>query len=485
MDASGNEAGAAEPVIMPKADADPTAKAVEYKKSGNKHLLARRFGEAIDEYTKGIEVCNDPEVVGPILGNRSQAYRRSGDFKAALEDANRAVSIFPSYARAHLRKAYALRELKDWVECQKCIETAFSMNLSFKGDDEKNMDILLKKCKNNQKQAEERAQIELIMAKLKGKWNGAIPAELGGGSQELDFKSERKVILTVPARQMDADLKLDVTKDPMWMDITIKIPTEQGLIPHVMPHLFRFNEDNSQIDLMGPEDHDILPGRPTRRASRIDKESKSYVKFTKGAASATPEEKKVMSIVDELKGKGDEDKMIRLANMLSKRLCDAMEKDGFKFEEPQPHWPEEMIKEKCSRMLEMSRYIFLLEKHFGQTLHNNLMGMVKGTLLIRSPKLKSVIVTLRQNMVACGMHKDEPAQPPSTPPQQSPSTADDGFQNHMLSDKQTEEKRRGSETRPKSSNVSLILVGAAAVATALGALYFFIGGRRNKKRSSF
>mmetsp|Transcript_30143 Transcript_30143/g.53001 ORF Transcript_30143/g.53001 Transcript_30143/m.53001 type:complete len:501 (+) Transcript_30143:3-1505(+) len=462
--------------------------AIDFKNQGNEQLKKKNLKEAIASYTKGIEACSKPEIRGPILGNRSQAHRRLRDFKNALADANEAVQIFPNYARGHVRKAYVLREMKEWKDCKTAIEDAFSLGLEFKDDDERNMKALLSKSAKFIKQAETAERLALIFSKLKGKWNGAVPEELGGGSQELDFKSETEVILTVPAKQLSARLKLDVTQEPMWLDITIPIPTNTGqTIEHMMPHLFEFNEDFTDLHLMGPPDQGLQPGFPLRRPDSIDKESKSYVLMKRGAAAATPEEKEVEMAVEETKGKGEDARVLKYCQLMSKKLGDAIRETGFKFEEPKAHWPEEDIKRKYTSMLRMSQYIYVLDKHFGQTTCGEVNNLVKGLKVASSPEMREAVDELRKHMIAAGMHKpsEQPAQtaPPAT---NAPST--ENFQDHLFSDKQTEVKESKSsapKSEPRGMNaLTLVLLGAATASAIMGLAYFLFGGSRKSRKEN-
>mmetsp|Transcript_36235 Transcript_36235/g.58179 ORF Transcript_36235/g.58179 Transcript_36235/m.58179 type:complete len:480 (-) Transcript_36235:178-1617(-) len=464
-------------------DADPSPEklAIEFKEQGNDFLRKKNYEQAIEAYTKGISACENPEIRGRILGNRSQAYRRIGDMKEALNDANQAVKILPSYARGHLRKAYALRELKDWALCQEAIEYALGIGLDFKDNDEKNLKALLGKAIHYQETAKIQEKMKTIMEKLLGKWNGAVPAELGGGSQELDFKSESKVILTVPARQMEAKLKLDVSKAPMWLDITIPIPIAPGQFQdHMMPHLFEFNEDYTELHLMGPPDQGMQPGVPLRRPTFIDKESKSYVKMSRGAAKASNEEKDVMRVVEALKGKGDSDKMIKYCELLTKKLKDAVKSSGFKFEEPQQHWPEQEIKDKYTSMLKMSQYIFLLEKHFGQALCTNVSNIIKTGQVVSDATLSEAIAELRKIMIVTNMHKEEA--PPAVPRATPATTSFGGSQG----EKKSLPVKQASVAAPLPSSglsaLSLVLFGALGASAVLGIFYLLFGSSSSKQK---
>lgn len=89
--------------------------AQDLKNEGNRALLDARFGEAIDLYTKAIELDG---TVAVFYANRAQAEIKSEMYGSAIEDASRAIELDPNYTKAYYRRAVAkvaLLKYKDAV----------------------------------------------------------------------------------------------------------------------------------------------------------------------------------------------------------------------------------------------------------------------------------------------------------------------------------------------------------------------------------
>ena len=75
------------------------------KLRGNECLKANDFDEAIQHYTKSLQILEQPHV----LNNRSLAYYKKKCFREAERDAHRAIELDPNVAKSYLRRAMALR----------------------------------------------------------------------------------------------------------------------------------------------------------------------------------------------------------------------------------------------------------------------------------------------------------------------------------------------------------------------------------------
>ena len=90
--------------------------AKEWKEKGNALVKEKKYKEALDCYTKSIEI--DPN--DPILySNRSAMHLNLNEFDQALTDAEKAISLKPEYAKAYLRKGKALEGLEKFDEALK------------------------------------------------------------------------------------------------------------------------------------------------------------------------------------------------------------------------------------------------------------------------------------------------------------------------------------------------------------------------------
>eukprot|EP00492_Amphilonche_elongata_P004553 TRINITY_DN4928_c0_g1_i1.p1 TRINITY_DN4928_c0_g1~~TRINITY_DN4928_c0_g1_i1.p1 ORF type:complete len:132 (+),score=16.20 TRINITY_DN4928_c0_g1_i1:63-458(+) len=83
---------------------DAEKKAEDYKVSGNELMGLHKYDDAIVSYTKAIELNPQNEK---YYSNRALAYIRTSEFKRAVADAQKAISIKPDYVNAicHLAEA--------------------------------------------------------------------------------------------------------------------------------------------------------------------------------------------------------------------------------------------------------------------------------------------------------------------------------------------------------------------------------------------
>ena len=87
--------------------------AKEWKDKGNGLVKEKKYKEALDCYTKAIEI--DPN--DPILySNRSAMHLNLSEFDQALTDAEKAISLKADYAKGYLRKGKALEGLQKMKE---------------------------------------------------------------------------------------------------------------------------------------------------------------------------------------------------------------------------------------------------------------------------------------------------------------------------------------------------------------------------------
>lgn len=75
------------------------------KEKGNAALNAGNFKEAVDFYTKAIEIDGNNHV---LYSNRSAAYAKDNEFEKALADAEKTIQIKPTWGKGYSRKGSAL-----------------------------------------------------------------------------------------------------------------------------------------------------------------------------------------------------------------------------------------------------------------------------------------------------------------------------------------------------------------------------------------
>ena len=84
-----------------------TAKSL--KEKGNQLVQERKYQEALECYTKAIEIDSKDPI---LYSNRSLMYYNLKDYDNAIQDADVAISLKPNHSKAYLRKGNALEAKK-------------------------------------------------------------------------------------------------------------------------------------------------------------------------------------------------------------------------------------------------------------------------------------------------------------------------------------------------------------------------------------
>ncbi|KAG2117933.1 TPR-like protein [Suillus discolor] len=91
--------------------AETKAKAEKHKQTGNTHMTAKKYDEAIDAYTKAIAL----DSVNPVYySNRAAAYASKGDHASAILDSEKAIEVDPKFVKAYSRLGHAQYTLGDY-----------------------------------------------------------------------------------------------------------------------------------------------------------------------------------------------------------------------------------------------------------------------------------------------------------------------------------------------------------------------------------
>ncbi|KAL9132199.1 MAG: hypothetical protein Q9217_000003 [Psora testacea] len=95
------------------------------KTEGNKAFAEKKFDEAIEKFSKALEVEPSNHV---LYSNRSGAYASKKEFERALEDANRTTEIKPDWAKGWGRKGAALHGTGDLIGAKDAFEEALKLD---------------------------------------------------------------------------------------------------------------------------------------------------------------------------------------------------------------------------------------------------------------------------------------------------------------------------------------------------------------------
>lgn len=97
------------------------------KDKGNKALQEGKYDEAVKYYTEGIAIDGSNHV---LYSNRSAAYAKAEKYSQSLEDAEKTVTLQPTWAKGYSRKGSALAYLGKIDESIKAYETALQLDPS-------------------------------------------------------------------------------------------------------------------------------------------------------------------------------------------------------------------------------------------------------------------------------------------------------------------------------------------------------------------
>jgi len=97
---------------------------IDFKKKGKEALESKKFDEAIEYYTKALESEEDPIV----YSNRALAFNLSNKLEEALRDAEKAISMKPTWSEGYYRKGEALKRLNKLEEAKEVLEKAHELD---------------------------------------------------------------------------------------------------------------------------------------------------------------------------------------------------------------------------------------------------------------------------------------------------------------------------------------------------------------------
>src|SRR5688500_13783577 len=87
----------------------------KYKALGNECFSAQKYEEAIQHFSKAIELNPNDHV---FYSNRSACYSNLNQYEKALEDGAKAVSIKPDWSKGYTRKGLAEYYLGKYDEAE-------------------------------------------------------------------------------------------------------------------------------------------------------------------------------------------------------------------------------------------------------------------------------------------------------------------------------------------------------------------------------
>ena len=95
-----------------------------FKNKGNDAFKNKKYAEAIDWYTKAIDVDPNCEGAAALYSNRAASYSSMGHHDKAIEDAEKCIRLRPDWLKGYFRKGTALEAMNRLDDCCKAFEDA-------------------------------------------------------------------------------------------------------------------------------------------------------------------------------------------------------------------------------------------------------------------------------------------------------------------------------------------------------------------------
>lgn len=125
-------------------------KLLRLKDEGNTAFKARKYQQAVDLYSQGLDVDpNNKDINSKLLQNRAQCYYNLKNYDAAVTDCTKALKLDPSYTKAQRLRGKAYGGLENWEEASRDYKNVAEANPGERGihEDIRHAELELKKSK--------------------------------------------------------------------------------------------------------------------------------------------------------------------------------------------------------------------------------------------------------------------------------------------------------------------------------------------------
>lgn len=226
--------------------------ALKRKDEGNQLLKEHKYQEAIDSYTKAIEL----DASNPIFySNRAQVHIKMENYGLAIADCDAALQVDPDFSKAYYRKGVSLMAMLNYKEAQ----TNFKIILK-KLPKDKATNENLKQCVNYlKKEAFERA--------IAGDEKASIIQSLDYEGMLVE-KSWEGPSLDITTTKTDQGVEVNISGlDDKYLKYMIRLFKKGGKLPkkHVFAILAKVHqllrEEQSMVEIMLPHSSLDSPAR--------------------------------------------------------------------------------------------------------------------------------------------------------------------------------------------------------------------------------
>ncbi|GMM35672.1 HSP70/90 family co-chaperone [Saccharomycopsis crataegensis] len=135
-------------------EGEPDEVATNFRNQGNEHYREKSYHNAIEFYTKGIDVkCGIKDIDSKLYLNRAQCNLVLKNYRKCINDCQKALQLDPALVKAYFRMAKAFLKIQKYQEAHDAVE--FGLKLS---PEDKEMKLILKQADDKINEAREREE---------------------------------------------------------------------------------------------------------------------------------------------------------------------------------------------------------------------------------------------------------------------------------------------------------------------------------------
>ncbi|KAG7845476.1 hypothetical protein KL941_003322 [Ogataea angusta] len=192
-------------------EGEPDEIATNFKNQGNDCYKAKQYKNAVEYYTKGLEVgCNMDEINAALYLNRAACNLELKNYRRCINDAKECLKIQPKNVKALFRAAKAFLAIEKYDEAEQILQYASSLDntspafksLNKQLEDRRRLLRELEEKKRREEEAEERKKNNLKQAIVLRNYLSVLsaePAELPAGTQiHLEDPEDIETQLIIP-----------------------------------------------------------------------------------------------------------------------------------------------------------------------------------------------------------------------------------------------------------------------------------------------
>lgn len=198
---------------------DDKGESLKYKDQGNEFLKAQKYDNAIESYTKAIELDNTNAV---FYSNRAQVHIKLENYGSAIADCNEALKVDPNMMKAYYRKGVSLMAILNYKEAQQNFKT------------------ILAKLPNDKLTLENYKQCVNYLKRQ------AFERAIAGEDKELLINGIDYDSMLIEKQWQGPELKISTTKPKTQSNEVIKIDIE-GLDINYLKYMIQLFKDGGKL----------------------------------------------------------------------------------------------------------------------------------------------------------------------------------------------------------------------------------------------